>query len=40
VALQFAVYGASKSAVEAVEKAGGSVKILAPQKAAKEDKAA
>jgi large subunit ribosomal protein L15 len=32
VALQFAVYGASKSAVEAVEKAGGSVKILAPQK--------
>jgi large subunit ribosomal protein L15 len=33
VALQFAVYGASKSAVEAVEKAGGSVKILAPRKA-------
>jgi large subunit ribosomal protein L15 len=26
----FAVYGASKSAVEAIEKAGGSVKILAP----------
>jgi large subunit ribosomal protein L15 len=26
----FAVYGASKSAVAAVEKAGGSVKILAP----------
>jgi large subunit ribosomal protein L15 len=26
------VYGASKSAVEAVEKAGGSVKILAPAK--------
>ena len=42
VALQFAVYGASKSAVEAVEKAGGSVKILAPQKTDKEggDKAA
>jgi len=32
--LQFAVHGASKSAVAAVEKAGGSVKILAPQKAA------
>ena len=31
-ALQFAVHGASKSAVAAVEKAGGSVKILAPQK--------
>ncbi|MEW6453616.1 MAG: 50S ribosomal protein L15 [Pseudomonadota bacterium] len=29
--VQFAVYGASKSAVEAVEKAGGSVKILAPK---------
>ena len=27
------VHGASKSAVEAVEKAGGSVKILAPKKA-------
>ena len=27
----FEVYGASKSAVEAVEKAGGSVKILAPK---------
>jgi large subunit ribosomal protein L15 len=42
VALQFAVFGASKSAVAAVEKAGGSVKILAPQKADKEggDKAA
>ncbi len=26
----FAVYGASKSAVEAIEKAGGSVKLLAP----------
>jgi large subunit ribosomal protein L15 len=31
-AVQFAVYGASKSAVAAVEKAGGSVKILGPQK--------
>jgi large subunit ribosomal protein L15 len=30
--VQFAVYGASKSAVEAVEKAGGSVKILAPKR--------
>jgi large subunit ribosomal protein L15 len=41
-AVQFAVYGASRSAVEAVEKAGGSVKILAPQKSSEEggDKAA
>ena len=41
-AVQFAVYGASRSAVEAVEKAGGSVKILAPQKSGDEggDKAA
>ena len=41
-AVQFAVYGASRSAVEAVEKAGGSVKILAPQKPVEEggDKAA
>ena len=31
-AVQFAVYGASKSAIAAVEKAGGSVKILGPQK--------
>ena len=30
----FAVFGASKSAVEAIEKAGGSVKTLAPQTAA------
>jgi large subunit ribosomal protein L15 len=30
--VNFAVYGASKSAVAAVEKAGGSVKILAPIK--------
>lgn len=33
--LAIEVYGASKSAIEAVEKAGGSVKILAPAK--KED---
>jgi large subunit ribosomal protein L15 len=41
-AVQFAVYGASRSAVAAVEKAGGSVKILAPQKPDEEggDKAA
>jgi large subunit ribosomal protein L15 len=32
VALQFAVHGASKSAIAAVEKAGGTVKILGPQK--------
>ena len=30
--VDFSVYRASKSAVEAVEKAGGSVKILAPKK--------
>jgi large subunit ribosomal protein L15 len=30
--VEFAVYRASKSAVEAVEKAGGSVKLLAPAK--------
>jgi len=30
-ALAFAVHGASKSAVAAVEKAGGSVKIIAPR---------
>ena len=30
------VHGASKSAVEAVEKAGGSVKILAPKEAEAE----
>jgi large subunit ribosomal protein L15 len=29
--VNFSVYGASKSAVEAVEKAGGSVTILAPK---------
>ncbi len=32
----FSVYRASKSAVEAIEKAGGSVKILAPVPAAEE----
>jgi large subunit ribosomal protein L15 len=32
-AVQFAVHGASKSAIAAVEKAGGSVKLLAPPKA-------
>ena len=37
--VDFAVYGASKSAQAAVEKAGGSVKILAP-KAEKGEKAA
>ena len=30
--VSFEVYGASKSAVAAVEKAGGTVKILAPAK--------
>jgi large subunit ribosomal protein L15 len=30
--VDFAVFGASKSAVEAVKKAGGSVKIIAPKK--------
>jgi large subunit ribosomal protein L15 len=35
----FSVYGASKSAVEAVEKAGGSVTILAPAKEAGESAA-
>ena len=34
--LNFEVYGASKSAVAAVEKAGGAVKILAPKAEAKE----
>jgi large subunit ribosomal protein L15 len=34
--VDFAVYGASKSAVAAVEKAGGSVKILAPAPEAEE----
>jgi large subunit ribosomal protein L15 len=35
----FSVWGASKSAVEAVEKAGGSVAILAPAKEAGESAA-
>ena len=34
VVLQFAVHGASKSAIAAVEKAGGAVKVLAPPKSA------
>jgi large subunit ribosomal protein L15 len=34
VALQFAVHGASKSAIAAVERAGGAVKVLAPPKSA------
>ena len=38
--VDFAVYGASKSAQAAVEKAGGSVKILAPAKDAEGEKAA
>jgi len=36
----FSVWGASKSAVEAVEKAGGSVTILAPKRAEAEETAA
>ena len=38
--VDFAVFGASKSAQAAVEKAGGSVKILAPAKDAEGEKAA
>jgi large subunit ribosomal protein L15 len=38
--LNFEVHGASKSAVAAVEKAGGSVKVLAPKKAETDEKAA
>ena len=34
--LQFEVYGASKSAVAAVEKLGGTVKILRPETPQKE----
>ncbi len=30
--IELSVYGASKSAIDAIEKAGGSVKILAPKK--------
>ena len=37
--LQFSVWGASKSAVAAVEKAGGSVNILAPERPAAEQSA-
>ena len=36
----FVVFGASKAAVAAVEKAGGSVKILAPPKPQEGEKAA
>jgi large subunit ribosomal protein L15 len=35
--VDFAVFGASKSALAAVEKAGGSVKILAPPKKRKDE---
>jgi len=35
--VDFAVYGATKSAIEAVEKAGGSVKILKPKVEADEE---
>ncbi len=38
--LVFSVWGASKSAVAAVEKAGGSVTVLAPPRAAAEEKSA
>jgi large subunit ribosomal protein L15 len=38
--LNFEVYGASKSATAAVEKAGGSVKVLAVKKPEGDDKAA
>ena len=38
--LAFSVWGASKSAVAAVEKAGGSVTILAPKRAEAEEKSA
>ena len=38
--VDFAVFGASKSAKEAVEKAGGSVKILAPKREEGDEKAA
>jgi large subunit ribosomal protein L15 len=37
--VSFSVYGASKSAVAAVEKAGGSVTILAPKPEAGEEAA-
>jgi len=35
--IDIAVYGASKSAIEAIEKAGSSVKILAPKKEVDEE---
>jgi large subunit ribosomal protein L15 len=35
--VNFSVWGASKSAVAAVEKAGGSVQILAPKREAEEE---
>jgi large subunit ribosomal protein L15 len=35
--VDIAVYGASKSAIEAIEKAGGTVKILAPKKDVDEE---
>jgi large subunit ribosomal protein L15 len=38
--LAFSIWGASKSAVAAVERAGGSVTILAPARAAAEDNSA
>jgi large subunit ribosomal protein L15 len=38
-AVTFSVWGASKSAVEAVEKAGGSVTVLAPPREAAEEAA-
>jgi large subunit ribosomal protein L15 len=38
--LAFAVWGASKSAVEAVKRAGGSVTVLAPAKPAAEEQPA
>jgi large subunit ribosomal protein L15 len=39
-AVTFSVWGASKSAVEAVEKAGGSVTVLAPPRETAEEAAA
>jgi large subunit ribosomal protein L15 len=38
--LAFSVWGASKSAVAAVEKAGGSITLLAPKREAAEEKTA
>lgn len=39
IKVQFKVAGASKGAIEAVEKAGGSVEVTAPKAAAEGDKA-